>query len=172
MQAQLNTDQRACFQTIVAAITDNPQIAYFYLQGPGGTSKTFLYKTLYYYYYSQGKTVLYIALIGIAALLLLNGHISHSQFQIPLELNKLFVSIITKTSRLGAYLQSIDLIIWDEVLMQYKYYFKVIYRLIVNLQSAIDNIPSSRGPVILGSDFAQILPVILYSSRADIIRVM
>jgi hypothetical protein len=43
IQAQLNPDQCACFQEIVRAIADDPQTAYFYLQGPGGTGKTFLY---------------------------------------------------------------------------------------------------------------------------------
>jgi hypothetical protein len=115
MQAQLNVDQRSCFQTIIAAVTDNMQTAHFYLQGPGSTGKTFLYKTLYYYYRSQGKVVLYMASTGIAALLLPDRHTSHSQFRIPLELNESSVSTITKTSRLGALLQSTDLIIWDEV---------------------------------------------------------
>ncbi|KIM99050.1 hypothetical protein OIDMADRAFT_127703, partial [Oidiodendron maius Zn] len=50
----------------------------FYLQGPGRTRKTFLYKTLYHYYYSLGKIVLYIISTGIIALLLPDGHISYS----------------------------------------------------------------------------------------------
>ena len=70
MQAQLNSDQQTCFQTIVTAITDDPQTAHFYLQGPGGTGKTFLYKALCHDYRSQGKTVLCVASTGIAALLL------------------------------------------------------------------------------------------------------
>jgi hypothetical protein len=97
IQAQLNIDQYSYFQTIMAAVTDNIQTAHFYLQGPGGTGKTFLYKTLYYYYCSQGKVVLYIVLTGIAALLLPDRHTSHSQFRIPLELNESSVSTITKT---------------------------------------------------------------------------
>jgi hypothetical protein len=31
IQAQLNIDQYSCFQTIMAAVTDNIQTAYFYL---------------------------------------------------------------------------------------------------------------------------------------------
>jgi hypothetical protein len=38
----------------------------------------FFYKTLYYYYYNQGKIVLYVTLMGIATLLLLDKRISHS----------------------------------------------------------------------------------------------
>ena len=170
MQAQLNLDQQACFQAIVTAITDDPQTAHFYLQGPGGTGKTFLYKTLCHYYRSQGKTVLCVASTGIAALLLPNGRTSHSQFKIPLELNESSVSTITKTSKLGQYLQTTDLIIWDEVPMQHKYCFKVVHRLLVNLRSVTDDVLFGGVPVVLGGDFAQILPVVPHGSRADTVR--
>jgi hypothetical protein len=95
-----------------------------------------------------------VALTGIAALFLLDRCTSYSQFRIPLELDELFVSTITKTSRLGALLRSIDLIIWDKVPMQHKYYFKVVHRLIVDLQSVADDVLFKRVPVILGRDFA------------------
>jgi hypothetical protein len=88
----------------MVAIIDNSQTAYFYLQGPDRTNKTFLYKTLCHYYYGQGKIVLYMALTGIIALLLPDRHMSHSQFRILLELNKLSISIITKISWLRAFL--------------------------------------------------------------------
>jgi DNA replication protein DnaC len=64
MQAQLNPDQQSCFTEIVTAIESDPQTAHFYLQGPGGTGKTFLYKTLCYYFRGQGKTVLCVASTG------------------------------------------------------------------------------------------------------------
>ena len=70
LQSGLNTDQQDCFQTIIAAIQDNPQTAHFYPEGPGGTGKTLLYKTLCYYFRSQNKAVLCVASTGIAALLL------------------------------------------------------------------------------------------------------
>jgi hypothetical protein len=43
MERQLNDDQKECFRTITQAITDDPKNAHFYVQGPGGTGKTFLY---------------------------------------------------------------------------------------------------------------------------------
>jgi len=78
MRASFNADQLQAFNTIVSAITDNPQTAHFYLQGLGGTKKTFLYKALCYYYYAQGKTILCVASIGITGLLLPDGRTSHS----------------------------------------------------------------------------------------------
>jgi hypothetical protein len=123
MQAQLNPDQQSCFTRIIMAVDTDPQMAHFYLQGPGGTGKTFLYKTLCYYFRGQGKTVLCVASIGIAALLLPQGQTSHSQFKIPLELNELSISSISKQSALARMLQHLDLIIWDKVPIQHKYCF-------------------------------------------------
>jgi primosomal protein N' len=111
MQAQLNPDQQSCFTRIVTAVDTDPQTAHFYLQGPGGTGKTFLYKTLCYYFRGQEKTVLCVASTGIAALLLPQGQTSHSQFKIPLELNESSISSISKQSALARMLQHLDLII-------------------------------------------------------------
>lgn len=170
MQAQLNIDQETCFQTIVRTVTDGPQAAYFYLQGPGGTGKTFLYRTLYHYFRSQGRTVLCVASTGIAALLLPNGQTSHSQFKIPIDLNETSVSSISKSSLLAAELRKVDLIIWDEVPMQHKYCFEVVHRLLSDLRSATDETLFGGVPVLLGGDFAQILPVVPQGSRADIVK--
>jgi DNA replication protein DnaC len=111
MQAQLNPGQLSCFQTVITAITDDPQTAHFYLQGPSGTSKTFLYKTLCYYFQSQGKTVLCVVSTGIVALLLPDRQTSHSQFKISLDRNETSVSSITKSSNMATLLYKVDLII-------------------------------------------------------------
>jgi hypothetical protein len=111
-----------------------------------------------------------MALTGIAALLLPDRYTSYSQFRILLELNESSVSTIIKTSRLGALLRSTDLIIWDEVPIQYKYCFEVVYRLMGDLRSVADDVLFGGVPVILGGDFAQILPVVLYGSQADTVQ--
>lgn len=53
--------------------------------------------------------------------------------------------------------------------MQHKYCFEVVHRLLVDLRSAADDILVGGVPVILGEDFAQILPVVPRGSRADIV---
>jgi hypothetical protein len=169
MQAQLNPDQQSCFTQIVTAIETDPQTAHFYLQGPGGTGKTFLYKTLCLYFRGQGKTVLCVASTGIAALLLPDGRTSHTQFKIPIQLHESSVSGVTKQSALATILRKTDLIIWDEVPMQHKYCFEVVHRLLVDVRSVTDDILFGGVPVILGGDFAQILPVVPRGSRADIV---
>jgi hypothetical protein len=171
MRASFNAEQLQSFNTIVSAITDSPQTAHFYLQGPGGTGKTFLYKALCYYYRAQGKTILCVASTGIAALLLPNGRTSHSQFKLPIDINALSTCGVTKQSRLGKLLARVDLIIWDEVPMQHKHCFMAVHRLLVDLRSVRGrNEPLFGGvPIILGGDFAQILPVVPNGSRTQVV---
>ncbi len=71
--AQLNTDQRYCFEVITSTIHTDPTKAQFFLQGPAGTVKTFLYRCICSYYRSHSDMVLCVASSGIAALLLPDG---------------------------------------------------------------------------------------------------
>lgn len=50
----LNNDQRRCFDIVLNAIHNDPHKAHFFLQGPGGTGKTFLYKCLFKHVLDQG----------------------------------------------------------------------------------------------------------------------
>ena len=171
MLAQLNTDQRKCFDTILAAVTDDPQTAHFYLQGPGGTGKTFLYKTLCHYYRGLGKSVVCVASTGIAALLLPGGRTSHSQFKIPIELTETSICNVSKSSDAARLLLKADLIIWDEVPMQHKNCFHAVHRLLCDLRDSPEDGPLFAGiPSIFGGDFAQTLPVVKKGSRASIVQ--
>ena len=77
---KLNADQAAAFTAITGVITADLRRAYFFLQGPAGTSKTFLWRCLCSYYRSRGQVVLCVASLGIAALLLPGGRTAHSCF--------------------------------------------------------------------------------------------
>ena len=108
---QLNTDQTNCFDIIIASIAESPQTAYFFLQGPAGTGKTFLYKCLCHHYYALGKIFFCIASSGIAVLLLPSGWTSYSRFKIPLEAHRSSTYTISKTSNLADLLRQTSLII-------------------------------------------------------------
>ena len=164
---QLNIDQVVCFNTVVATIDTNPQAACFFFQGPIGTSKTFLYCCLYYYYCLRGKIVLYIASTGIAALLLPSGCTAHSCFQIPINLYEESTCNIFKNLNLAELLCYTSLLIQDEVPMQYYYCFKAVYYMLMDV--CFNNSTFGRLPTILGGDFAQILPVVLWGNRVAII---
>src|ERR1700678_4849184 len=109
-----NNGQRAAFDTIVNAVeTKSGQT--FFLHGPGGTGKPYLYNTLCYFLRGQGKIVLCVASSGIASLLLIGGRTSHSTFKIPIEIHEFSTCSITKNSDLADLIHITDLVIWDEV---------------------------------------------------------
>ncbi|EFX79379.1 hypothetical protein DAPPUDRAFT_245089 [Daphnia pulex] len=68
----------------MAAINDenSPQSRQFFLDGPGGTGKTFLYNTLINVLQGEGKKIIAVASTGIASTLLIDGATYHSQFKI------------------------------------------------------------------------------------------
>ena len=57
-----------------------------FIDGSGGTGKTFLYKTLIHYYLGEGQKVVSITWTGIASILLPEGMTSHRTFKLPLDL--------------------------------------------------------------------------------------
>ena len=57
-----------------------------FVEGHGGTGKTFLWKAITTKLRSEGRIVLAVASCGIAALLLQGGRTAHSRFHIPLNI--------------------------------------------------------------------------------------
>ena len=89
----------------------------FFVHGPAGTGKTFLYKTLCNHFRAENKIVLCVASSGIAALILPSRQILHSRLKIPLIINEDSMCNITPNTHLRGLLQRTVLIIGDEVLM-------------------------------------------------------
>ncbi|CAB4416164.1 unnamed protein product [Rhizophagus irregularis] len=80
--SHLNEDQRAVYKEVIAAVeTETPTI--FFVNGPGGTEKTFLYNTLLGKVCLNGHIALAVASSGIAAFLLPGGRTAHSRFKLP-----------------------------------------------------------------------------------------
>lgn len=116
---QLNSKQREAYDCILRYVEDGKQGAFF-IDGPGGTGKTFLYCALYEKIRELGKIVLATATSGIAASNLPNGRTAHSRFKIPLENNSSLTCDAPKQSSLAALLRETILIIWDEASMSKK----------------------------------------------------
>lgn len=83
----LNPEQWSAFNKIVEAVENKTGQTYF-LHGPGGTGKTYVYNTLCYFLRGWGLIVLCVASSGIAALLLIGGHTAHSIFKIPINIHE------------------------------------------------------------------------------------
>ena len=160
--------QRSAFDKITQTIDNGVKPNTFFLQGPAGTGKTFLYKTLCNKYRSEGKVVLCAASSGIAAILLPKGRTSHSLFKIPINSNEETQCRIAGNSDLAHLLRRTHLIIWDEVTLQSKHDFAAVDKC---LRWLLDSSDLFGGiPVVLGGDFAQILPVVKRGRRERVVN--
>ena len=171
---QLNVGQRAAYDTIMHAIDTDPEHAHFFLQGPGGTGKTFLYTAVCRAMRARGNIVLCVASSGIAALLLPGGTTAHSRFKIPLQCFDSTTCSVTRQSDTAELLRQARLIIWDEAPMQNKTNVVAVHRTLCDVRNGDgrNNTDLFFGgvPVLFGGDFAQILPVVKQGTRATIVQ--
>jgi len=166
--ALLNHGQLAAYMTTMDSITEKKGETFF-LNGPGGTGKTFVYKTICYQVRANGWIILVVASSGIAAVLMEGGRTAHSMFKIPVDdLNSTSYCHIPKESQLAALLCQTHAILWDEVGMQHRHGPEALDR---TLQDIFGNSKPFGGiTVIFGGDFQQILPVIPKGKKEDVIN--
>lgn len=81
---KLNERQKIAFETIIEKTYSTGSGAFF-VDGPGGTRKTFLYRALLAKVRSKGHIALATATSGITASILPRGRTTHSRFKIPLD---------------------------------------------------------------------------------------
>ncbi|KAF9642800.1 hypothetical protein BDM02DRAFT_3105214 [Thelephora ganbajun] len=113
----LNVEQQHAHDRIISSVeTCAGQV--FFLNGPSGTGKTFVYNTICNMICSKGWVMLCVMSSGIAALLLCGGHTAHSMFKIPLRPNNMSYCPITKQGNLADLIQATRLIIWDKIMCQ------------------------------------------------------
>ncbi len=147
---------------------------FFYIDGPGGTGKTFLYNTILAYYRANNKQVIAVASSGIAATLLDGGITAHSKFRIPIAIHEDSVCNFSLQSPEAQYLKEIDLILWDEAPMAHKHCFEAVDRFFKDLMRTVDpnlaTVPFGGKKFVIGGDFRQTLPVVLRGTKADIIN--
>ena len=84
------------------------KVKFFFVDGVGGTSKTFLYCTLIANLRSEGQIVLVTALYGIVVTLLPGGR------KIPINVETDSFCSIRKQSDLAKLIKETTTIIWDE----------------------------------------------------------
>ena len=118
--AQLNAEQRHAYDQIISSVESRAGHTFF-LNGPGGTGKTFVYNTVCNTVRGNGWIVLCVASSGIAALLLCGGRTAHSTFKIPISLHQDSTCPISKEGQLASLIRATRLIIWDEITMQHRH---------------------------------------------------
>ena len=165
---QLNDDQRQIHDTIMNAIATNSDENCYFVDGPAGTGKTFLYNTLVHNLQAQGIKVKCMAYSGIASTLLINGATAHSIFQIPIPLLPDSTCNIKRQSVRAEMLRQTTIFIWDEASMIPANALKAVDILLRD----ITQIPRPFGGkfMFLGGDFRQVLPVVPRAGREEIVQ--
>jgi len=172
MMAAANDEQRVVIDEILNLLhsgDDSESVcrAYF-IDGPGGTGKTYVYRCLIQTCINLGMQVISVAWTGIAAMLLPHGRTVHSRFKLPLNLHEHSVSGLKVNSKEAALIRSAKLIIWDEAPMANKYALMCINRLLKDIMG--NDVPFGGKIIILGGDFRQVLPVVPHASRAATVQ--
>ncbi|XP_072076620.1 uncharacterized protein [Arachis hypogaea] len=99
---------------------DRRKSGVFFVDGPGGAGKTFLYRAIIVELRNKGHIVLVTASLGIATILLPGGRTAHSRFKIPINAELSSICNISKQSDLAKLIRQITTIIWDEAPMANK----------------------------------------------------
>ena len=113
LHKNLNKEQRTAYDEILAS-TDSKKGEIFFVDGPGGTGKTFLYRALLATVRGLGKIALATATSGVAASIMPGGRTAHSRFKIPLRIDDGSICTFPKESGTAKLLKEASLIIWDE----------------------------------------------------------
>ncbi|XP_060959218.1 ATP-dependent DNA helicase RRM3-like [Cannabis sativa] len=163
----LNLKQKNAFDLILNTIFNN-QTGLFFIDGPGGTGKTFLYKTILAAVRSKKIIALAVASSGIAASILPGGRTAHSLFKIPLHLDNYSSCSVSKQSGLSKLLQLTKLIIWDEAPMSNKEAIEALNYMLKDINNS--TLPFGGKVIVFGGDFRQVLPVVPKGTREQMIN--
>ena len=171
---RFNDDQRAVIDSVQRAMrepADVPKL--FFVGGPGGTGKTYLFNALLTSVRRTGDIALAVASSGTAALLLEGGRTAHSLFKVPLSVDETSLCSFTPRSEIPQLLRSTKLIIWDEASMVSRMVFETVSRSFQDVLKMDDprlaDVPFGGKLMVFGGDFRQVLPVVPRGSRAQVV---
>ncbi|WVZ87228.1 hypothetical protein U9M48_033902 [Paspalum notatum var. saurae] len=145
LKESLNKERRAAYDKIIAAV-DTDLGGVFFVDGPGGTGKIYLYKALLATLRSQDLRWQQLHLEELPM---------HLRFKIPLTIDDGVVCSFAKQSGTAKLLQKASLLIWDEVSMTKRQSENQG----VTLCDTMDRpgLPFGRKTVVFGGDFRQLV---------------
>jgi PIF1-like helicase/Helicase len=167
----MNTEQRLIHTTLCSAV-DAGGGGLFFVDGPGGTGKTFVQNITLAQQRLQNRVALAVASSGIAATLLAGGTTAHSRFKIPVDVHEDSTCSIPKNSHLADLLRETRLIFWDEAVMCHRHAMEAVSRTLQDLRGEDDprrELPFGGIVVCFCGDFRQTLPVVKKGTRGQIV---
>jgi len=114
--------------TLKAALSTAFYNKVFFIDGHGGSGKTFVFNCKINKIRASGFIALAVASSGIAAFLLDGGTTAHFRFRIPLDINETSMCKISKRSDLAQLIRLCKVVIWDEAPMMKILTFEVVDR--------------------------------------------
>ncbi|XP_027122061.2 uncharacterized protein [Coffea arabica] len=160
--SRLNAGQQAAYSAIMSEIF-LPNGKSFFVDGPGGTGKTFLYRALLATLRTHGHIALAVASSGVAASILPGGRTAHSLFKLPLDASATKACQISKQSSTAKLIVMAKLILWDEASMAKRDAIEAFDLLLRDIMDS--DKPFGGKVVVFGGDFRQTLPVIQNATR-------
>ena len=154
----LNAEQMAGYNEILDHVL-NHKGNVFFVDGPGGTGKTYPYRALLAKVRLMGLIAIATATSGIAASIMPGGRTAHSRFKIPIKLCENSICNFTKQSGTTALLHTSSLIIWDEVAVTGRQVVETLDRSLQDVMGC--NQPFGGKVIVFRGDFRQVLLVVL-----------
>jgi hypothetical protein len=162
----LNDGQRAAYNGVIDAYAAHHAKVIF-IDGPGGTGKTYIKNLILNVMRLHGDIALAVASSGIVVLPLSGRRTAHSYLKIPIVFDCTSFYYIRKQDDLAVLICQTKLILWDEALMTNKLAFEAVDRTIRDLTDR--NEPFGGIVFVMSGDFRQVLLVIPRGSHANIV---
>jgi ATP-dependent DNA helicase PIF1 len=146
----LNPEQHSGYTEIIEHKI-NRKRRVFFIDSPGSTGKTFLYRCLITTIRSEGLIAMAIATSGIVASIMLGGRTAHLVFKIPIKISDGSICKFSKQSDTVDLLHRVALIIWDKVAMTKRQSVETLDRSLQNIMGC--ELPFGGKMMVFGGDF-------------------
>ncbi|VDK43225.1 unnamed protein product, partial [Cylicostephanus goldi] len=161
----LNQQQKLAADDILASSVFGRGKLHF-VDGPGGSGKTYLYNAIYHILKGERKSVVCVAWTGIAASLLPEGRTASSTFKLNMKSGNRECSM-RREAKEATILKEASTIIWDEISMVPRFSLEAVDLLLQDLMCTNELFGGKT--VVLGGDFRQVLPIVERGRECDMI---
>ena len=163
----LNLEQSIAYSTILNRINYGTS-GVFFVDGPCGIRKTYLYLALLATTKSRGMIAIATTTSGVAYSIMPGGRTSHSRFKIPINANESSFCNINKQIGIAELLRKAKLIIWDEAPMAKRWAIEAFDRSLKDIMDT--HLVFGGKDIVFGGDFQQVLLVVPQDTKAETIN--
>nr|CAD2200499.1 unnamed protein product [Meloidogyne enterolobii] len=167
---KMNEEQKQIIEKIDNILKENDNQKCIYIDGPGGTGKSYVLKTVYHLARSFKKNICNMAYSGIAATQLQKGRTLHNRFKLPLNIKKTSTSGVEIKSKEAEEIKNTDIFVWDEAPMASRFTLDIIDKKLKEIMN--NDMPFGGKIFVLSGDFRQCLPIKEFGTRSEIIDLL